>query len=742
MPNLQTGWLKCRQSERNFSLIPSNLEVKAFFAMKLLLLILQLTLALTAKYRSVSLVPEPTQATALVASNKTQADSDTETDAVAGDATSDNADDAEGEGETETEAVDSPEVEDAKVDPAESAENEKDVALIQEDGAEDDTEQEDDKDDKDAALIQEEDAEPEESEEPELEDEEESMDTAEDAAEDMKLAAETVAVNETIDRTLKETSVKEIPGIGKVLVKTEGDQKWVLLMKLSQNQFCQDSARWTDGQAYNADKMLDDSMPNHRQYDAKSIAFHLLDGIDAVKLQTNTVEFGPAPEVHFKFPSTAENLITTNNVDIIGTGDFNTKKYWDEKWSKAYGHSRNRAPAFMRANSFVRNPAPECRTNPQDRPSGCGKTCMFCMQAGDGSGCPVRSAHNDISKGIGNSRHFCGGGDGNDCSSSGNWAGDRRTLVWGRMRSGQARSIYSTYTMDYGGDVLVRHSGGETWALVMKLSKNDFCHNSPRWTDGVAFKPEKMFDTRIPKHQEYDAKSLAFHKLEGVTAIKIQTNRKSFKDSVVIEFDEPGTPEKLITTNDIKISPKHDFNKKVFWQKWEHEYGHSRDRAPAFMRANKFVTDPAPECRTNPQDPPSGCGKACVFCMQAGDGHGCPVKSQHNDISVGIGLSQSFCGGGNRADCSSSGNWVGDTRTLVWAKWSCEKHEVGQCQGSRHFGICGDLELDDCDTHFVHVMTDEDKNEGAFLQCATVDGQCVAKGPACFGSCANAFIKG
>ena len=28
----------------------------------------------------------------------------------------------------------------------------------------------------------------------------------------------------------------------------------------------------------------------------------------------------------------------------------------------------------------------------------------------------------------------------------------------------------------------------------------------------------------------------------------------------------PGTPEKLITTNDIKISPKHDFNKKVFWK--------------------------------------------------------------------------------------------------------------------------------------------------------------------------------
>ena len=29
-----------------------------------------------------------------------------------------------------------------------------------------------------------------------------------------------------------------------------------------------------------------------------------------------------------------------------------------------------------------------------------------------------------------------------------------------------------------------------------------------------------------------------------------------------------------------------------------------------------------------------------------------------------------------------------------------------------HQGICGDLELDDCDTHFIHEMTDEDKAEG------------------------------
>mmetsp|Transcript_15504 Transcript_15504/g.18975 ORF Transcript_15504/g.18975 Transcript_15504/m.18975 type:complete len:248 (-) Transcript_15504:46-789(-) len=247
----------------------------------------------------------------------------------------------------------------------------------------------------------------------------------------------------------------------------------------------------------------------------------------------------------------------------------------------------------------------------------------------------------------------------------------------------------------------------------------------------------------MPNHQEYDAKSLAFHKLEGVTAIKIQTNRVSFDDAVTIEFEEAGTPEQLITTNTKKIAAKDNFNKRTGWTKWMRQYGNSRQRAPAFMRAGEFVRDPAPECRTNPQAGPSGCGKACVFCMQAGDGNGCPVNAAHNDVSIGIGLSASFCGGGNRHDCSSSGNWVGDSRTLVWAKWSCEKHEVGQCSGQRHFGTCGELEVDDCDTHFVHVSTDDDDAaEGAFLQCSTEGGQCVATGPACFGSCANAMIKG
>ncbi|CAK9030889.1 DUF2341 domain-containing protein [Durusdinium trenchii] len=533
-----------------------------------------------------------------------------------------------------------------------------------------------------------------------------------------------------LEMSMKETRIQNIVGVGNVLVRDDVKEGvWVLLMKLSKNEFCHNSPRWTDGKGFNEDKMLDENLPNHKEYDAKSIAFHTLNGIDTIKLQTDSAAFDEAPEVHFKHEGTAEKLITTNEIAILGTGDFNTKKYW-QRWSKAFKNSRNLAPAFMRADKFVRDPAPECRTNPTDNPSGCGKACVFCMQAADGDACPAKSKHNDISKGIGLSQAFCGGGDRNDCSSSGSWAGDSRTLVWGHLRS--AKSPYKIYEMDDGGDVFVKESDGESWALVMKLSKNDFCHGSPRWTDQHAFHADKMLDASMPKHMEYDAKSKMFHTLK-TTAIKLQTNKKMFEDAVEVHFEEEGTPETLITTNQIKIKAKGGFNTKKYWKKWEAQYGNSRQLAPAFMRADKFVLDPAPECRKNPEKGPSGCGKACVFCFQAADGNGCPAHVKHNDISVGIGLSQNFCGGGNKQDCSSSGNWVGDAQTLVWAKWSCKKHPSGACAGARHMGSCGELEPDDCDTHYVKVKADDGTE--AYLQCRTVGGQCVHTGPPCFGTC-------
>ena len=215
------------------------------------------------------------------------------------------------------------------------------------------------------------------------------------------------------------------------------------------------------------------------------------------------------------------------------------------------------------------------------------------------------------------------------------------------------------------GQVLMKEEDhGDKWALVMKLSKNDFCHGSSRWTDGEAFNADKMLDDSFPNHREYDAKHIAFHKLAGVTAIRLQTQSGSSE----VYFEGSGTPEQLITTNDIKISAAGGFNSKTYWDSWQTTFGNARDRAPAFMRADKFVTDPKPECRTDPWNAPSGCGKPCLFCMQAGDGSGCPVARAHNDISSGIGLSASYCGGGDSGDCSTSSNWAGDRRTLVWAK--------------------------------------------------------------------------
>ena len=59
-------------------------------------------------------------------------------------------------------------------------------------------------------------------------------------------------------------------------MKTEGVKRWGLVMKLSKNDFGYGSSRWTDGAAFNPDRMHDDSMPGQAEYDAKALAFHTL----------------------------------------------------------------------------------------------------------------------------------------------------------------------------------------------------------------------------------------------------------------------------------------------------------------------------------------------------------------------------------------------------------------------------------------------------------------------------------
>ncbi|CAJ1430955.1 unnamed protein product, partial [Effrenium voratum] len=459
--------------------------------------------------------------------------------------------------------------------------------------------------------------------------------------------------------------VVDMPGMGQVYVMEEDGAKWALVMKLSRNDFCHGSPRWTDGQAFNPHKMLDDSLPNIQEYDAKSIAFHKLQGVTAIRLQTGT----GTSEVHFERSDTPEKLITTNDAKMSKHGGFNTWNYWNS-WKSTFGSDRNGNPAFMRADKFVADPSPECRTNPEAGPLGCGQKCVFCMQAGDGSGCPVApgAPHpNDVSSGIGLSVEFCGGGRAGDCSTGGHWSGQHRTLVWAKF-SGSHR-IFKMDISGVGQVYAKKDDGGAMWALVMKLSKNDFCHGSPRWTDGQAFNPHKMLDGSMPNIQEYDAKSIAFHRLKGVTAIRLETSTGTSE----VHFERSDTPEKLITTNNAKMSKHGGFNTWNYWNSWKSTFGSDRNGNPAFMRADKFVADPSPECRANPEAGPLGCGQKCVFCMQAGDGSGCPVAPggpQHNDVSSGIGLSVEFCGGGRAGDCSTGGHWSGHHRTLVWAQFS------------------------------------------------------------------------
>jgi hypothetical protein len=212
---------------------------------------------------------------------------------------------------------------------------------------------------------------------------------------------------------------------GAVTKTDTNEQAWVLVMKLSKADFCYGSPRWTDGRSFNADKMKDDTLPNHKEYDAKSAAFHTLSA-DGIKLQTNRVSFEDAPVVEFRGVGTPEQLMTGEEIKLVKHPDWDT-------WKAAFGSDRDRAPTFVRAGKMVSDPAPICRTLGSTEIQGCGKPCMFCMMANDGTGCPAAASGSDVNIGIGNNAAFCGGGDGSSCSASSKWSGNLRVLVWARL---------------------------------------------------------------------------------------------------------------------------------------------------------------------------------------------------------------------------------------------------------------------------------------------------------------------
>merc|ERR1719215_641109 len=267
------------------------------------------------------------------------------------------------------------------------------------------------------------------------------------------------------------------PGCGRVYWKSG----WALVMKLSKNNFCYSSGWWRNRRPLHAHLMYNQNRPRARHYDAKSVAFYKLRYANAIKLQTQRIGFSSAPVVAFRGVGSPQALMTTNRIKLVRHPDW-------AQWQRAFGNSRDRAPAFFRAGEFQLSPRPICRTGLNSgnkrRPSGCGKPCMFCMQAGDGSGCPTRGAANDVNSGVGNNRHYCGGGDAGDCSSSGNWAGDSQVLVWARLARGRRGrgapapppGLFNHRGNDKNCPGCGRVYWKSGWALVMKLSKNNFCY--------------------------------------------------------------------------------------------------------------------------------------------------------------------------------------------------------------------------------------------------------------------------
>ena len=212
---------------------------------------------------------------------------------------------------------------------------------------------------------------------------------------------------------------------------------------------------------------------------------------------------------------------------------------------------------------------------------------------------------------------------------------------------GDAYQVYCDMTTNNGG-----------WTLVMKLSKNDFCYGSSRWTDSSPFNESYLLDPTMPNAQQYDAKSRAFYELTDVNSLRFYTSRDT---SVTVSFASASSPRTLMTTNTIAFSPYPDYFQ------WKAAFGHDRSQAPIFMRAGQPVSG-GPNCRTN--SCPVGCGQPCMFCYQASDGaYCCPCAATMNDVNSGVGNNSAYCGGGDPADCSSAGNWADPAlRVIIWAR--------------------------------------------------------------------------
>lgn len=211
------------------------------------------------------------------------------------------------------------------------------------------------------------------------------------------------------------------------------------------------------------------------------------------------------------------------------------------------------------------------------------------------------------------------------------------------------------------------------FSLIAKFSKNHFCYYSSNWRRNE-YNQGASRNNKMPGQRTYDTLNEAYGRM-AVKGLYFTGHRNNdLKKASYIGFEKAACPRKLITTQDVKITTYPN------WNTWMLHFGSGRQWGPQFMRnarwelaSKSYKNGASQRCRSEGQGStrnPSGCGKKCVFCFQAGDGNCCHAGCGHhyNDVSFGLGLSSSYCGGGDGGDCSASGNWAdSNNKVIVWA---------------------------------------------------------------------------
>jgi len=507
---------------------------------------------------------------------------------------------------------------------------------------------------------------------------------------------------------------------------TEEGDAWALVMRLEGNDFCFGSTAWLNGRNINSHVLLGPKGHSHVRGkkpvlgDAKNFAFHRLQGVKELRFENVLSE--RRVDVTFSSSATPEKLMTTNEQPIDAYPSF-------DQWLAVFAPDvRNykwaHAPVLMRSGNPVLEPRPPCRTSGVLQMVGCVKPCILCFYAGIGSACPAAGKGDDQATiGIGHSRDSCGA-EAASCSASTkkDFATGKRILVWAKVekeildefeQAALSTDSYNQRPLGVGnstdreyltprapsrtgvfehqarnkmcdgcGKVYYKFMGSAALALVMKLHAGGFCYEDPKWNDERPYKQELLLDDTMSNVS--DAKSLAFHKLNGVQEIILETQRGGMAK---VTFTNASTPHDLIVQRAIPFERYPD------WAEWTKAFGSRVFRAPMFVRGGEPALYPDPPCRTS-NVKIQGCGGPCVFCFMASRGFACPGSGAGDDLPSGIGLSAHTSRSNSDCDvpvssCSASSNNTGHNQVLVWAKvakpWLAKFGQVADIGAPMHF---------------------------------------------------------